>query len=221
MSEYSLVFPLQDESHMVDPTSSNAAVLANLGAGLGFGSETAGLEYGFIGNMLGVGDWATATPASLLASTTTTTTTTTTNTTNTTTSNNNNNNTMNHNTINNATPAMHLGSSNNNNNTMPTPMSSQQQFSTNTTAQHQYLPSVFPMSATVAIAPGANPLANEGTNTSSYNNNRPTTSPSTSSPPTTAAMERRATKHYPERKVCRPFNYAEGFHYLIEYVKEK
>lgn len=215
MSEYSLVFPLLDESHMVDPTSSNAAVLANLGAGLGFGSETAGLEYGFIGNMLGVGDWATATPASLLASTNTTTTTTT-NTTNTTTTSNNNN-TMNHNTINNATPAMHLGSSNNT--TMPTtPMSSQQQ-QFNTTAQHQYLPSVFPMSATVAIAPGANPLANEGTNTSSYN--RPTTSPSTSSPPTTTAMERRATKHYPERKVCRPFNYAEGFHYLIEYVKEK
>ncbi|KAI7873689.1 hypothetical protein K492DRAFT_154627 [Lichtheimia hyalospora FSU 10163] len=201
--------PPTDESHMVDPTSSNA-VLANLGAGLGFGSETAGLEYGFIGNMLGVGDWATATPASLLATTTDTTATT----------NNNNNNTLSHNTINNATPAMHLASSNN---TMPTPMSSQQQqqaFSTSTTAQHQYLPSVFPMSATVAIAPGANPLANEESNTSSFNN-RPTTtsSPSTSSSPT---IERRPTqKHYPERKVCRPFNYAEGFHYLIEYVKEK
>lgn len=192
---------------MVDPTSSNA-VLANLGAGLGFGSETAGLEYGFIGNMLGVGDWATATPASLLATTNTTSTTT------------NNSNNMSHNTINNATQAMHLAS--NSNNTMPTPLSSQQQaFSTTTTttAQHQYLPSVFPMSAAVSIAPGANPLANEETNntTSFNNNNRPTTtSPSNSSP-----SSMRTQRYHPERKVCRPFNYAEGFHYLIEYVKEK
>ncbi|KAI9316846.1 hypothetical protein BX666DRAFT_1858376 [Dichotomocladium elegans] len=61
---------------------------------------------------------------------------------------------------------------------------------------------LFPMSTTAAFAPGANPLANDKTGNANG----------------------RRKQHTPETvymNVKRPFNYAEGFHYLIEYVKEK
>lgn len=231
---------------------------------LGFGSESAGLEYGFIGNMLqnpleqlttsnqandtnapsmNLDNGNNILPVTNTTTTTppTTTTTTTQQSTPTTTSTGDLSATFLQ--FSNAQPNMAsyisapaMTTTNNNNNT--------------TTTTPQGL-SVFPMPTTVAFAPGANPLANDKDENASpqqqYAATIAATPPMQKSSPSLAAVApsspssisspgkrsnsitsnsttSRRKQNTPESvyfHVKRPFNYAEGFHYLIEYVKER
>lgn len=252
-------------TNFVDTSQFLSLSLADLQE-LGFGSESAGLEYGFIGNMLQnpleqltASNQANDTNASSMnldngnsniLSITNNTTTTTPPTTTTTTQQQSTPSTTSTGDLSatsflqfsNAQPNMASyvsapAISNTNSNT------------TNTTTTPQGL-SVFPMPTTVAFAPGANPLANDKDENASpqqqYAATIAATPPMQKSSPSLAAVApsspssmsspgkrsnsitsnstSRRKQQTPESvylHVKRPFNYAEGFHYLIEYVKER
>lgn len=184
---------------------------------LGFGSETAGLEYGFLGNML-------QNPLDLSTS-------------------------LGGDTANNYTTTSSLDMNAfpfPATNTTSAPTYAAAAAAAAAAAQN---PSLFPMFSSVAFAPGANPLANhpsKSTASPTQSNSENEKSPSTvnitpapvgslSSPSSSAtspsALKRNSTQANAKRKshtpeavymsVRKPFNYAEGFHYLIQYVREK
>ncbi|KAJ8658627.1 hypothetical protein O0I10_005667 [Lichtheimia ornata] len=260
------VDPMADQSqsslgtNFVDTSQFLNLSLADLQE-LGFGSESAGLEYGFIGNMLQnpleqltTSNQANDTNAPsmnldngnniLSVTTTTTTPPTTTQQQQQSTPTSTGDLSATFLQFSNAQPNMAsyvsapAMTTNNNNNTTTT---------TTTTTAPQGL-SVFPMPTTVAFAPGANPLANDKDENASpqqqYAATIAATPPMQKSSPSLAAVApsspssisspgkrsnsitstSRRKQNTPESvylHVKRPFNYAEGFHYLIEYVKER
>ncbi|KAI9311945.1 hypothetical protein BX666DRAFT_1991151, partial [Dichotomocladium elegans] len=183
-------------------------------AELGFGSESAGLEYGFIGNML------QDPPLGQAISTSTS-------------------------PPEDNLPAMNLGNFNSNE------LSSDLLQFSQSAATLAVTPYLFPIQSTVSVAPGANPLANDkpiiSPSTGGDIPSQPCLSPRSPQEQQQQQQQQQQQRQQLQQlqqqqqskyqrhcalvgtrkseavymDVRRPFNYAEGFHYLIQYVKQK